>query len=136
MLNAENQLTYKKLIEVIEKNKQILGMSCNSCGAITFPPKAVCMKCSSRDYKTVELSGKGSVKTFTVIRVPPEGFEDEYVVGLVELLEGPNIMVNIKTDQQPDMSIIGKKGTLGCFILPGDKYSGGRRASFLFFLDE
>lgn len=136
MLNAENELTYKKVLEATEKNQQLLGMSCNSCGAITFPPKAVCMECCARDYKIVELSGKGSVITFTIIRVPPEGFDDEYVIGLVKLLEGPHIMVNIKTDRQPDMSMIGKKGTLGYLNLPGDKYSGGRRASFLFFLDE
>lgn len=136
MLDTQLQLTYKKLLEGIEENKQLLAMKCINCGTVTFPPKAVCMRCCSRDYQVIELCGKGVVKTFTIIRVPPEGFDGEYVVGLVELLEGPNIMVTIKTDHQPDMGIIGKRGTLGYFLMTGDKYSGGRRASFLFYLDE
>ncbi len=129
-------LTYKKLMEEVENNKQLLGMKCKSCEAVTFPPKAVCSNCCSREYEFIQLSGKGTVKTFTVIRVPPEGFEGEYVVGLVEMHEGPNIMVNIKTDRFPDMSIIGKRGSIGYVTLPSDKYSGGRRVSFLFFLDD
>jgi uncharacterized OB-fold protein len=48
-------------------------------------------------------SGRGRVATFTVIRYPPEGFEKEspYIVGLIDLEDGPRVMGRIlaKTEE-------------------------------------
>ncbi len=42
-------------------------------------------------------SGKGKVATFTVIRYPPKGFENEspYVVALIDLEMGPRVIGRI-----------------------------------------
>lgn len=132
---THNQLTYKRFMEAAEAEKRFLGMKCGDCGAYTFPPQAVCRECGSVNYEAAGLSGRGIIKSFTVIRVPPEGFDGGYIVGLVELAEGPWIMVNIRAGEQPDMNLIGKTGTVKCVGSREDRFSGGKRITFLFFPD-
>jgi len=72
----------------------LLGTKCEVCGGIFFPMRSVCPNCR-RDGKPVSLafSGKGTVYSFTIIRIASEGFETftPYVVGLIQLEEGPKV---------------------------------------------
>jgi uncharacterized OB-fold protein len=91
------------------------GLKCGRCGSITFPPMAVCRDCSDADLEPVLLSGRGWVRTFTVVRVPPEGRTFPYVVAMVELEEGPWVMGNL-IDLDPDqasMDLMGKEVRMG-----------------------
>ena len=129
----EYKLTAKMFAEALKYSK-LLGLKCNKCGAYTVPPKKVCMECTSEDLEVFELSGKGQIQTFTVIRVPPEGFEAPYIVGMAELDEGPWIMGNI-VDVDPDeatMDLIGMRVKLGHKVLPGDKFSAGEMVAVTF----
>lgn len=132
----EYKLTYNAYKEALKEDK-LLALKCNECGAYTVPPKKVCMECTSEDLEVAEISGKGRVQTFTVIRVPPEGFEAPYIVALVELDEGPWLMGNI-VDLEPDkatMELIGRKVKLGHKVLPGDKFSAGEMVAVTFSLE-
>jgi len=129
----EYKLTAKMFAEALKENK-LLGLKCNKCGAYTAPPKKVCMECGSEDMEIVQLSGKGQIRTFTVIRVPPEGFEAPYIVGMAELDEGPWLMgniIDIDTDAAT-MDLIGKKVNVGHKVLPGDKFSAGEMVAVTF----
>ncbi|MGE5485665.1 MAG: Zn-ribbon domain-containing OB-fold protein [Ignavibacteriales bacterium] len=66
------------------------GYVCESCDYSTPYAMAMCPKCGSRSVKQAFLSGKGTVYTFTTIRVPPEGFEADvpYTVLAVRLDKG------------------------------------------------
>ena len=122
----EYKLTYNKYKEALMSGK-FLGLKCNKCGGYTVPPKKVCMECASEDMDIVDLSGKGEIKTYTVIRVPPEGFEAPYIVAMVELDEGPWVTGNI-VDVDPDktsMDMIGKRVSIGHKVVKGDKFSAG-----------
>jgi uncharacterized OB-fold protein len=79
---------------------KLLGMKCKDCGSYTCPPKHTCNSCSSRNLEKRILSGKGTVKTYTVTYVAPMGYEKEvpYVVALVELDEGPWIIGRLDVD--------------------------------------
>ena len=106
------------------KNGKLLGLKCNSCGAYICPPKINCSECASLDLEIVELKGKVEIKTYTVIRVASEGFEDEvpYIVALAQLEEGPGLIGNI-VGVDPDKitdDVIGKKATVG-YKLPPSK---------------
>jgi uncharacterized OB-fold protein len=72
------------------KDGRLMASKCNACGATSFPPRADCDACMSGDFTFVEVSGKGSVNTFTKIVAAPTGFEDDapYTVGVVDLEEG------------------------------------------------
>jgi len=129
----EYKLTAKMFAEALKESK-LLGLKCNKCGAYTAPPKKVCMECGSEDMEIVQLSGKGQIRTFTVIRVPPEGFEAPYIVGMAELDEGPWLMgniIDIDTDAAT-MDLIGKKVNVGHKVLPGDKFSAGEMVAVTF----
>jgi uncharacterized OB-fold protein len=134
---VEHKLDFKKYNEALKQNK-LLGLKCKHCGTITVPPKIACGNCAGTDLDIVELSGNGTIQTFTTVFVPSEGREGEcpYVIVLVELDEGPWIMGNL-TGIDPNkvpMDIMGKKVTMGHAVFPGDRYSAGEEARPLFSL--
>jgi len=71
------------------KDGRIMASRCKSCGATSFPPRADCGECMSGDFEFFEISGKGTLHTFTKIVAAPTGFEDlaPYTVGVVDLEE-------------------------------------------------
>ena len=129
----EYKLTAKMFAEALKEGK-LLGLKCNKCGAYTVPPKKVCMECGSEDLEISQLSGKGQIQTFTVIRVPPEGFDAPYVVGMAELDEGPWLMGNIVDVDcdEASMDLIGKRVNIGHKVHPGDKFSAGEMVAVTF----
>ena len=129
----EYKLTAKMFAEALKEGK-LLGLKCNKCGAYTVPPKKVCMECCSEDLEIAQLSGKGQIQTFTVIRVPPEGFDAPYVVGMAELDEGPWLMGNIVDVDcdEASMDLIGKRVNIGHKVHPGDKFSAGEMVAVTF----
>jgi uncharacterized OB-fold protein len=61
---------------------------CTACGTFRLPPTGFCWKCRSQDVEWVELEGRGTVYSFTVVWHPllPD-FADSvpYVPAVVEL---------------------------------------------------
>lgn len=131
----ELKLTAKEFLETL-RHDRLLGLKCQACGAITTPPSATCLECSSPDMKPVEISGKGAIRTFTVIWTGPEGFKPPYIVGLIELDEGPWIMGDILgvDPEAADMSLMGRRVQISHLTLPGDKFSAGERVAIAFRL--
>jgi len=80
---------------------------CTSCGKIYFPPRVICTECGNRSFETVNLSNKGKVLTYTVIRVPPSEFADEapYAVGVIELDDGVRLTAQIVDCAFSELSI-------------------------------
>ena len=77
---------------------RLLLQRCGDCGHLQFYPRLLCAACGSRNLEWAEASGRGTVKTFTIIRrAVSAAFEPDapYVVALVELEEGPTLMSNI-----------------------------------------
>ena len=117
------------------KNGKLTGLECEDCEGFLFPPKGFCPECGGSKLRQVELSKSGTIKTFTVIRVAPEGFKAPYIVALVELPEGPRVMGNLDYDpDKADSSLMGKKVQIGWKPVPGDKYSAGEGVTLTFSL--
>lgn len=78
----------------IDTRYNLIGTECQNCKKLYFPPRIICRNCG-RDTKMApkKLSGKGSVYSFTTIRVPSEAFKDlaPYHVAVVALEEGPKV---------------------------------------------
>src|SRR6267378_3128388 len=75
---------------------------CRQCDAFTFPPRPTCGECGGTELEWTELSGRGSVYSFTVIRqvvggAAAKGFEPDipYVVAWIDLAEGPRLVSNV-----------------------------------------
>ncbi len=96
--------------EALREHKLSLT-KCNKCDKVAFPPRPFCPFCFDADVTWTEMSGKGTVHTFSIVyqnRAP--GFADEvpYAVGYVTLDEGPQMMTNI-TGIDPAEVRIGQK---------------------------
>jgi|Deesub1362B_J571_1020462.scaffolds.fasta_scaffold19974_2 hypothetical protein len=77
--------------------RKLVGLKCKKCGTFILPPKSICKKCGSKEFEWIEFSGKGSLHTFTVIHIAPKRFLNDvpYVVGVVQLEEGPKVTARI-----------------------------------------
>jgi len=76
---------------------------CEDCGYVTPYEVVLCPRCGSTAVKKDVVSGEGEVYTFTKIRVPPEGFEQEgpYTVLAVRLVEGTLIPARWAEQEEP-----------------------------------
>ena len=122
----EYKLTFSAWKDGLKEGK-FLGLKCNDCGAVTFPPRKVCSACDSENMDIVEVSRKGKIITYTICWAVPSGFTGPKVVAMAELEEGGRIMADI-IDPEPDKiddSIIGKTAEMGYLEIPGDYMTGG-----------
>ncbi len=87
----------------IPKRYRMEAGKCTKCAKILFPARLVCPFCGNKEFDKINLSGKGKLLTYTIIRTAPEGFEDftPYAIGIVELKEGVKVMGQI-TDCNPE----------------------------------
>jgi len=79
----------------------LVGTKCHTCNTIYFPPKNFCPKCRRKgEIKEYQLSGRGKILSYTIVRVPPEGFEayTPYAVAIIELEEGAKTSGQITGD--------------------------------------
>ena len=71
---------------------------CRACGHAQFPPRAFCARCHTSAPSWEVASGRGRVVSHTrVHRAPSPAFKAEtpYVVALVDLEEGPRMMLRL-----------------------------------------
>jgi uncharacterized OB-fold protein len=90
------------------KRHELQIQRCGSCGAHIFYPREVCPECLSSDLKWRQVSGKGTVYSYTIAQQATHPtFADEvpYVIAIVELDEGPHITTNIVGCQPSAMKV-------------------------------
>ncbi len=95
---AFNDHSYEEFL----KEEKIMGSKCKKCVALALPPRPLCVSCFSQDLEWVQFRGAGKLVAFTSIVIAPpsmakEGFgkNNPYIVGVVELEEGPKIVGRI-----------------------------------------
>jgi len=71
--------------------------TCAGCGFVAFPPRVVCPKCGAREFVPSKLAEAGRLLTYTIIRVPPQPFEDQapYAAGIAELDDGVRLTAQV-----------------------------------------
>ena len=58
------------------KTGNVLARKCIKCGELHLATVYFCSKCGSKEFEDSILKGTGKVVTYTIITVPPAGFED------------------------------------------------------------
>lgn len=79
-------------------NGEFKVTQCNACGQMSFPPRAFCRHCWSRDTEWRTMSGRGRLYSHTCIHALPEIFANEpgpLHVGIVDLEEGVRVALPI-----------------------------------------
>jgi uncharacterized protein len=82
------------------EKRELLIQHCLQCGHHQFYPRPICLACNSADIEWVSAAGTGTVYSKTTVwveviadLVPP------YIVGIVELDEGPRMTSNLLPGQ-------------------------------------
>ena len=58
------------------KTGAVLARKCMKCGELHLATVYFCKKCGSKGFSNSILKGAGKVITYTIMTVPPAGFED------------------------------------------------------------
>lgn len=86
------------------KEGKVLLYRCKRCSNLQLATMVFCKKCNSDDFEVVEEKGEGRVVTFTVLYVPPEGYESyaPYGWAVVKLDSGVNIsgFIDVKSAKE------------------------------------
>ena len=85
----------------------LLGMRCLNCGVCVFGDAIFCQACSSDELVSVDLSSRGVLYSYTIVRVPPDGWPGPvpYVLGEVELPEGPHVLAEVIDIEHADLQV-------------------------------
>lgn len=107
------------------KAGKVLMQQCGACEKWTFYPRRHCSHCLSSDVEFREVSGEGTLYTYTVARIPtlPEFASSEpQLLAVVELDQGVRInttLVGLKEDQvkvgmrvKPVRALVSNDGTV------------------------
>ena len=85
----------------------LVGTRCVDCELYAFGQAMFCQACSSSRLEPVDLSREGTLYSYTIVRVPPDGWPGAvpYVLGEVELEEGPHILAEIIEVAHDDLRV-------------------------------
>ena len=77
---------------------KLVVQKCNACGAPQFYPRPFCISCLADAMGWMEVSGKGTIYTFTINHRPANEYMKDktpYVVAAIDLDEGVRMIANI-----------------------------------------
>lgn len=100
-INGDNRFFYDEL-----KAGRVSVQGCSSCEELRHPPVPMCPSCHSLDWSPRQMSGEGELISYVVMHhpiVPP--FQDGYIVALIELTEGPRLVMNLEGIAEDDIEI-------------------------------
>jgi uncharacterized OB-fold protein len=92
--------------EGLAKGK-IMATKCTGCGHVEFPPRADCPGCRGKGFEWVDISGKGTLVTYTTIHAAPTGFGDRtpYTIGVIDLAEGGRLLSWVQEVEEEDIHV-------------------------------
>ncbi|MFA5884804.1 MAG: Zn-ribbon domain-containing OB-fold protein [Acidimicrobiia bacterium] len=95
---------------------RLVAQRCSDCGRFRHPPRPMCPQCHSLAVDIVDLSGEGTIYSFSILHYPTTPYFDYPVLGLlVDLDEGIRLVSNL-VDVDPasitDLSLVGRRVTV------------------------
>jgi uncharacterized protein len=86
---------------------RLLVTRCQDCESLIWYPRAICPACSSLRTEWVEVSGRGSIYSYTVNHRGEGAYQGTapFVLAYVELDEGPRMMTNIVEAGAADLAV-------------------------------
>lgn len=90
---------------------RLLARKCAKCGHLHLVTTFFCQNCGNKEFENVSIEGKGTVATYTIMTVPPAGYE-KYVpyAWVVMNIDGTDLrisgfMSNIKSPSDLPLGI-------------------------------
>jgi hypothetical protein len=96
------------------RRHELLLQRCQACGQVQFYPRVLCGSCGGHELDWLRASGRGTVRSFSIVRRPVSpayDAEGPFALLLVELEEGPTMMSTL-TGCRPEEAFIGMAVTV------------------------
>jgi uncharacterized protein len=79
--------TLSHFFTVLRDEGKLLGRLCPGCNTVLFPPRESCGRCFSETTEWVELSGRGTLTAFTIVRYKEATLplDPPYILGQIHL---------------------------------------------------
>jgi hypothetical protein len=89
-------LAGEKFFREILDNARFVGTKCPQCDFTYVPPTIYCERCFSKLEEWVEVSTEGTVQSFTVLLVAPDGspLDEPEVLALIQLDGADSVLVH------------------------------------------
>lgn len=80
-----NTTKVNDFIDYLENGK-VMSTRCKGCDEIFFPPRADCCRCLSSDMQWDEISGYGTLISYSLLKFAPIGFDADlpYTIALLD----------------------------------------------------
>ena len=90
------------------RKHQLVLQKCSACGKFRYYPRPRCPECLSPEAVWTQVSGRGSVYSFTIVHRPlTRWFRDKVplVCAVIELNEGVRMVSNVEKIEPAEVSI-------------------------------
>lgn len=74
----------------------LVGSLCATCGACSWPSRAICSSCGGDNVEFGPLPTAGALLSYTTVWVPRPGLEPPYMLGQVDLGRGATIFAHVR----------------------------------------
>ncbi|MFW6304488.1 MAG: Zn-ribbon domain-containing OB-fold protein [Candidatus Saliniplasma sp.] len=107
-------MTIPRFWREIEQRYRGIGVECENCNRVYFPPREICPHCRRESFgkmKERELSGRGKILTYTEVHDPHPDFKmlTPYIMAIIEMEEDVRItghLVDVDYDEvEPGMEV-------------------------------
>jgi len=88
-----------------------MGKKCPKCRAVLFPPRTSCGECFSETTGWVEISGKGVLQSYTIVRYKEPTLPEDppYILGQIKLYGTNGGITHLIKEVKPEQLKIGMK---------------------------
>ena len=105
--------TAGKFLRSLKDDKKIIGTKCSKCNKVYTPPRKTCPACFIENTEWVDLSGEGTLVSYTVTRrqlaAIPKDKKVPVIYGLVKLEGSDTAMLHFIEGISPEEVEIGLK---------------------------
>ena len=83
------------------------AFACGACKGLFARPQHSCRRCGAPTILSVNLSGRGTLTSFTTIRVPPTVFlgQEPYDIAVIDLDEGLRVTARLTVPEGREAGI-------------------------------
>ena len=88
------------------RDGKIVAQRCSGCHRLRHPPRPMCPWCRSLQFEIADLSGRGSVYSYSILHHPQNpAFEYPVIAALIDLEEGVRVLSNLVDVEPGDVHI-------------------------------
>jgi uncharacterized protein len=86
--------------------QRLVAQRCGDCGRLRHPPRPMCPQCNSLSIEVLELSGRGTLYSYSVLHHPQHpAFDYPVLAALVDLDEGVRLVSSLTGVEPADIRI-------------------------------